>query len=71
MTPARFLSMHEAAERAGHVSVSTLYRLARAGHLPVRRIGRRLVISEARLDAWINGVGDVRSETYPREGTGA
>jgi hypothetical protein len=42
-----------------------LYRLAREGHLPVRRIGRRLVISERLLDQWIDSVGDVRATEYP------
>jgi hypothetical protein len=39
--------------------------LARDGHLPVRRIGRRLVISERLLDLWIDSVGDVRATEYP------
>ena len=61
----RFLTMAEAAERAGHISPDTLYRLARDGHLPVRRIGRKLVISERRLQEWIDGIGDVRATVYP------
>ena len=41
----RFLTMAEASKHCGGVpSAETLYRLARDGHLPVRRIGRRLVI---------------------------
>ena len=59
---ARFLTMAEASEHLGHVSEATLYRLAHEGHLPVRRIGRKVVISELRLDEWANGVGDVREE---------
>jgi hypothetical protein len=42
-----------------------MYRLAREGHLPVRRIGRRLVISERLLDQWIDSTGDVRDAEYP------
>lgn len=56
----RFLTMQEAAAQAGHVSAETLYRLAREGHLPVRRIGRKVVISERLLHEWIDQAGDVR-----------
>jgi hypothetical protein len=57
--------MTEASVHCGGVpSPETLYRLARTGHLPVRRIGRRLVISERLLDAWIDSVGDVRATDY-------
>lgn len=59
---ARFLNMEEAAERLGHITARTLYRLAGDGHLPVRRIGRKIVISEKRLDEWAEGIGDVRQE---------
>jgi excisionase family DNA binding protein len=62
---ARFLNMAEAAEHLGNVSAETLYRLAREGHLPVRRIGRRLVISETRLDEWADDTGDVRAVMFP------
>jgi excisionase family DNA binding protein len=62
---ARFLSMKEASERlGGSPSPETLYRLGREGHLPIRRIGRRVVISELRLDEWAEGVGDVRDFIY-------
>ena len=65
----RFLTMKEASVHCGGVpSPETLYRLARMGHLPVRRIGRRLVISERLLDQWIDSVGDVRATDY--EGAG-
>ena len=72
----RFLTMAEASKHCGGVpSAETLYRLARAGHLPVRRIGRRLVISDRLLDEWIDSTGDVREVGYPgtelREGDGA
>jgi excisionase family DNA binding protein len=61
--------MPEASVHCGGVpSPETLYRLAREGHLPVRRIGRRLVISERLLDQWIDSIGDVRDAKYP--GTG-
>jgi hypothetical protein len=57
--------MAQASEHLGGVpSTETLYRLARAGHLPCRRIGRRLVISDRRLDEWADETGDVRSTTY-------
>ena len=52
--------MREAAERAGHVSAETLYRLARDGHLPAGRIGRKVVISERLFDEWVDSSGDVR-----------
>ena len=62
----QFLTMSEASVHCGGVpSPETLYRLAREGHLPVRRIGRRLVISERLLDQWIDSVGDVRATEYP------
>jgi excisionase family DNA binding protein len=62
----QFLTMPEASAHCGGVpSPETLYRLAREGHLPVRRIGRRLVISERLLDQWIDSVGDVRATEYP------
>jgi excisionase family DNA binding protein len=59
------LSMAQASERlGGSPSVATMYRLARDGHLPVKRIGRRLVISEHRLDEWANETGDAWSRYY-------
>ena len=62
---ARFLTMPQASEHLGGVpSPETLYRLAREGHLPVKRIGRRLVISDVRLDEWANEPGDAREHTY-------
>jgi excisionase family DNA binding protein len=62
----QFLTMPEASAHCGGVpSSETLYRLAREGHLPVRRIGRRLVISERLLDQWIDSVGDVRATEFP------
>lgn len=62
----RFLTMAEASKHCGGVpSAETLYRLARDGHLPVRRIGRRLVISDRLLDEWIDSTGDVREVGYP------
>ena len=61
----QFLTMPEASAHCGGVpSSETLYRLARDGHLPVRRIGRRLVISERLLDQWIDSIGDVRATEY-------
>jgi excisionase family DNA binding protein len=62
---ARFLSMQEAADYLGNISAETLFRLAREGHLPVKRIGRRTVISERRLDEWANQPGDARATDYP------
>ena len=59
----RFLTMPQASERCGGVpSAETLYRLAREGFLPVKRIGRRVVISDVRLDEWMNAAGDARQE---------
>ena len=58
--------MSEASVHCGGVpSPEKLYRLAREGHLPVRRIGRRLVIPERLLDQWIDSAGDVRATEYP------
>ena len=37
--------------------------LGRTGDLPVRVIGRRLYISERRLDEWADGEGDVRGNS--------
>lgn len=63
---ARFLTMRQASEHLGGVpSAETLYRLAREGHLPVKRIGRRTVISDVRLDEWANEPGDAREHIYP------
>lgn len=63
---ARFLTMRQASEHLGGVpSAETLYRLARDGHLPVKVIGRRKVISDVRLDEWANEPGDARSRIYP------
>ena len=63
----RFLSMAEASEHCGGTpSEATLYRLAREGHIPARRCGRRLVISDRLLDEWIDASGgDMRSTVYP------
>jgi excisionase family DNA binding protein len=61
----KFLTMSEASEHCGGTpSAATLYRLARDGHLPVRRIGRKLVISDRLLDQWVDSVGDVRDTVY-------
>ena len=57
--------MRQASEVLGGTpSAETLYRLAREGHLPVKRIGRRIVISEMRLDEWANEIGDARDRLY-------
>ena len=62
----KFLTLSEASEHCGgRPSEATLYRLAREGHLPVRRIGRRLVISDRLLDEWIDSTGDVRDTVFP------
>jgi hypothetical protein len=59
------LNLTEASEHCGgRPSTATLYRLAREGHLPVRRIGRRLVISSRLLDDWIDSTGDVRDTVF-------
>jgi excisionase family DNA binding protein len=60
-----FLTLKQASVRLGGVpSAETMYRLARDGHLPVKRIGRKLVISTAQLEAWANTPGDARSTVY-------
>jgi excisionase family DNA binding protein len=62
---ARFLTMRQASEQLGGVpSAATLYRLAADGHLPAKRIGRKLVISQAQLDLWANTPGDARSTVF-------
>jgi excisionase family DNA binding protein len=61
----RFLTMAGASAHVGGVpSAETFYRLARDGHLPVKRIGRRLVISSRRLDEWMDQAGDARAVIY-------
>ena len=62
---ARFLTMREASEQLGGVpSAATLYRLAADGHLPAKRIGRKLVISQAQLDRWADLPGSARAKVY-------
>ena len=62
---ARFLTIREASEQLGGVpSAATLYRLAADGHLPAKRIGRKLVISQAQLDLWADTPGNARSTVY-------
>jgi len=57
--------MRQASEHLGGVpSAETLYRLAREGHLPVKVIGRRKVITDVQLDLWANEPGDARARTY-------
>lgn len=64
--------MKEAAEHCGgRPSAATLYRLAKDGNLPVRRIGRRVVISDRLLDEWIDSTGDVRHTAFPGVAIGA
>jgi hypothetical protein len=60
-----FLTMPQASKHLGGVpSAESLYRLAREGHLPVKRIGRKIVISQYRLDEWANTPGDARSVSF-------
>jgi excisionase family DNA binding protein len=62
---AKFLTMRQASEQLGGVpSAATLYRLAADGHLPTKRIGRKLVISQAQLDLWADTPGNARSAVY-------
>jgi excisionase family DNA binding protein len=62
---ARFFTMRQASEHLGGVpSAETLYRLAKTGNLPVKRIGRKVVISQAQLDLWADTPGDARSTVY-------
>lgn len=61
---AKFLTMRQASEHLGGApSAETLYRLAREGFLPVKVIGRRILISERRLNEWADEPGDARSRT--------
>jgi len=67
----RFFTMPEASDELGGTpSAKTLYRLAREGHLPVKRIGRKLVISSKQLAEWENEPGDARAHRYAGTGLG-
>lgn len=62
-----FLTLREASEAlGGRPSVTTLQRLAREGHLPVTRCGRRTLIARVQLERWVEQVGpNVRAKIYP------
>lgn len=47
------------------VSVSTIRRTVRAGHLTVSRIGPQIRISERALDAYVNGVKKANGHSHP------
>jgi Helix-turn-helix domain len=52
-----FLTIPQASAYLGGVpSAEWLYRAARTGNLPVKRIGRKLVISERNLEIWANEI---------------
>ena len=48
----RYLSVEEVAKRFG-VHVTTIYRLAKRGKLPVFKVGNQWRFSETRHEAWM------------------
>jgi len=62
------LTVPEAAVLLG-ISRGSAYEAARIGTLPVRRIGRRLVVPREALTTWLAGAGepieDPRAKTRP------
>lgn len=58
-TPAneRLVLTVEQAAHALHIGRGLAYELARTGGLPVVRLGRRMVIPRARLEAMLEAVG--------------
>ena len=50
--PERLYSRKEAKDRL-HCSLSTLERLIREGELPVVRMGKKILIRESAIQAWI------------------
>ena len=57
----RTLSIEEAAAVLG-VGRSLMYDAARRGEIPVIKIGRRLVVPRARLDAMLAAEGDAAED---------
>ena len=49
-------SIEEFAERVG-IGRTLAYQAALRGEIPTRRIGRRLIVPRAALDAWLAGDG--------------
>jgi excisionase family DNA binding protein len=49
------LTIQEAAQVTGFSTVS-LYRWARTGRVPARKVGRNIRFSQHDLDAWITGL---------------
>ena len=45
-----------AASEITSLSVVTLYRYARLGKIPARKIGRQIRFSQYELDAWMSGL---------------
>jgi len=61
--PSRVIGSKEATRLLG-VCRNTLYNWARAGKVPHRRVGRRILFSSKVLEAWIDGT-DI--DSLPRE----
>ncbi len=57
--PADVLSVAETARVLG-LSVNTTYAYLADGTIPGRRVGRRWIVSRARIDAWLAGNEDGR-----------
>ena len=51
------LTVEETAELCG-ISRSLAYEAVRNGELPSVRVGRRILVPTARLEAWLNAPGD-------------
>jgi excisionase family DNA binding protein len=51
------LTIPQAAQMLG-ISISKTYEAARAGQLPIIRIGTRVLISRKRLEDFVNGIED-------------
>ncbi len=56
------LTVPEAAVLLG-ISRGSAYEAARSGILPVRRIGRRLVVPRQALAAWLAGAGELLDDS--------
>jgi excisionase family DNA binding protein len=56
-----------AAETLGGISATTVRRLIAAGELPVVRVGRRIMIEEKAIVAWIERVKGHESATEKAE----
>lgn len=52
--PEKIMTAEEAAEYLG-INTNTVYTWARAGRIPVRRVGSKVFFSRAELEAWTKG----------------